>query len=147
MTSVTLAQASTLIDAALAKGRAEKFAPLTVVVLDAGGHMVGLKREDHSGIIRVEIATGKAYGALGMGIGSRALFERAKTAPSFVAAASAASGGRLVPVPGGVLIIGQAGEKAGHVIGAVGISGDNSDNDEICAFAGIEAAGLIAQIA
>lgn len=143
MSTITLKQASTLIDAALAKGRADKFAPLTVVVLDAGGHMVGLKREDHSGIIRVEIATGKAYGALGLGIGSRALFERAKTAPSFIAAASAASGGRLVPVPGGVLIL----DAAGHVIGAVGISGDNSDNDEICALAGIEAAGLKAQIA
>jgi uncharacterized protein GlcG (DUF336 family) len=143
MTTVTLAQSSTLIDTALAKGRTEKFAPLTVVVLDAGGHMVALKREDHSGIIRVEIATGKAYGALGMGLGSRALFERAKIAPSFIAAASAASGGRLIPVPGGVLIL----DADGHVAGAVGISGDTSDNDEICALAGIEAAGFKAQIA
>jgi uncharacterized protein GlcG (DUF336 family) len=142
MSVLTLAQASALVDAALAKGRAEKFAPLTVVVLDPGGHIIALKREDNSGIIRVEIATGKAYGSLGMGLGSRALFERAKIAPSFIAAASAASDGRLIPVPGGALIR----DAAGHLLGAVGISGDTSDNDEICLLAGIEAIGLKAQI-
>jgi uncharacterized protein GlcG (DUF336 family) len=143
LTTISLAHAAKLIDVALAKGRSEKFAPLTVVVLDPGGHMVALKREDQSGIIRVEIATGKAYGALGMGLGSRALFERAKIAPSFIAAASAASGGRLVPVPGGVLIL----DAHGHVAGAVGVSGDTSDNDEICALAGIEAIGMTPRIA
>ena len=141
MSRLTLAQASTIVDAALAKGRAMKFEPLTVVVLDAGGHVVALKREDGSGILRVEIAIGKAYGALGFGFGSRELFERAKTAPVFMSAMAAVSGGKFVPVPSGVLIR----DAVGHVIGAAGISGDNSDNDEIAALAGIAAAGLVAQ--
>ena len=135
--SVTLAQASQIIDAALAKGREKSFLPLTVVVLDAGGHKVALKREDGSGIARVEIATGKAWGGLGMGFGSRELFDRASKMPHFVGAYAVASGGRMMPAAGGVLIL-----DAGTVIGAVGISGDTSDNDEICAIAGIEAAGL-----
>jgi uncharacterized protein GlcG (DUF336 family) len=141
MTKLTLALASTLVDAALAKGRAMKFEPLTVVVLDAGGHCVALKREDNSGILRVEIATGKAYGALGFGFGSRELFERSQKQPIFMTAMAAISGGKFVPVPSGVLI--RSG--SGDVIGAVGVSGDNSDNDEIAALAGIAAAGLIAQ--
>ena len=141
MSRLTLAQASTIVDAALTKGRTMKFEPLTVVVLDAGGHVVALKREDGSGILRVEIATGKAYGALGFGFGSRELFERTKTAPVFMTAMSAVAQGKFVPVPSGVLIR----DAAGDVIGAVGISGDNSDNDEIAALAGIAAAGLIAQ--
>ena len=141
MSAITLAQASVIVDAALAKARAQNFEPLTVVVLDSGGHMVALKREDASGILRVEIAAGKAYGALGFGFGSRELFERAKTAPVFMTAMAAVSGGRFVPVPSGVLIRNAAKE----LIGAVGISGDNSDNDELCALAGIAAAGLIAQ--
>ncbi len=141
MTKLTLALASTLIDAALARGRAMQFEPLTVVVLDAGGHCVALKREDNSGILRVEIATGKAYGALGFGFGSRELFERSQKQPIFMTAMAAISGGKFVPVPSGVLIRNAAGD----VIGAVGVSGDNSDNDEIAALAGIAAAGLIAQ--
>ena len=136
--SVTLAQASQIIDAALAKGRAMAFQPLTVVVLDAGGHVVALKREDGSGIARVEIATGKAWGGLGMGFGSRELFDRAAKMPHFIAAYAVATGGRMMPAAGGVLIL-DAQKK---VIGAVGVSGDTSDNDEICAVAGIEAAGL-----
>jgi uncharacterized protein GlcG (DUF336 family) len=142
MTRLTLALATTLIDAALAKGRAMQFEPLTVVVLDAGGHCVALKREDNSGILRVEIATGKAYGALGFGFGSRELFERSQKQPIFMTAMAAISGGKFVPVPSGVLIRNKAGDV---VIGAVGVSGDNSDNDEIAALAGIAAAGLIAQ--
>jgi uncharacterized protein GlcG (DUF336 family) len=141
MTKLTLALATTLVDAALAKGRAMKFEPLTVVVLDAGGHCVALKREDNSGILRVEIATGKAYGALGFGFGSRELFDRSQKQPIFMTAMAAISGGKFVPVPSGVLIRNAAGD----VIGAVGVSGDNSDNDEIAALAGIAAAGLIAQ--
>jgi uncharacterized protein GlcG (DUF336 family) len=109
-----------------------------VVVLDAGGHPVALKREDRSGIMRVEIATGKAWGGLGMGFGSRELFERSSKQPMFITAIAAVSQGRLVPVPGGVIIRGAGGD----IVGAVGISGDTSDNDEICAIAGIEAAGL-----
>ncbi len=136
--SVTLAQASTVVDAALAKARELKQMPQTVVVLDAGGHVVCAKREDGSGIVRFEIAVGKAYGALGMGWGSRTMMDRAAQNPNFLTSIVAASGGRLVPNPGGVLIR----DGGGNVIGAVGISGDTGDNDEIIAVAGIAAAGL-----
>ena len=136
--SLTLAQASIIVDATLKAARDLKHMPQTVIVLDAGGHVVCVKREDGSGIIRYGIAFGKAYGALGMGWGSRTSMERAAQNPNFFAAVEAASGGRLVPNPGGVLI-----RDAGNVIvGAVGISGDTGDNDEIIAVAGIEAAGL-----
>ena len=137
---MTLEIAAKIIDAALAAGRERNFMPLTVAVLDAGGHLVALKREDGSGILRFDIAYGKAWGALGMGFGSRELFNRTQANPTFMAALSATSGGRLVPVPSGVLIL-----SGGEVIGAVGISGDNSDNDETCALAGIAATGLEAK--
>lgn len=129
--------ASTIVDAALKTGREHNFMPLTVAVLDAGGHLVAFKREDGSGILRFDIAYGKAWGALGMGFGSRELFNRTQANPTFMASLAAVSGGRLVPVPSGVLILSE-----GEVIGAVGISGDNSDNDETCAVAGVKAAGL-----
>lgn len=135
---VTLVQASTIVDSALTTARGMNLAPLSVAVLDAGGHLVAFKREDRSGILRYEIAFGKAWGALGMGLGSRTLFARAAAAPQFFNALHAASGGRVVTNPGGVLIRDDAGEIAG----AVGISGDTSDNDEACAVAGIAAAGL-----
>lgn len=138
MAALTLAQANTIVDAALQKGRDIHLAPLVVAVLDAGGHLVAFKREDKAGIMRFDIAFGKAWGALGMGFGSRQLAVRAAANPTFVNALAAASGGRLVPVPGGVLIR----DAAGDVIGAVGVSGDLSDRDEECALAGIEAAGL-----
>jgi uncharacterized protein GlcG (DUF336 family) len=140
MSAITLAQATTLIDAALNKAREHKQMPQTVVVLDPGGHVVCAKREDGSGIIRFEIAVGKAYGALGMGWGSRTMMERAAQNPNFLAAIVGASGGRLVPNPGGVLIR----DAGGGIAGAVGISGDTGDNDEIIAVAGIKAAGLTA---
>jgi uncharacterized protein GlcG (DUF336 family) len=133
-----LAQASTIVDVALKKARELKQMPQTVVVLDTGGHVVCAKREDGSGIIRFEVAVGKAYGALGMGWGSRTMMERAAQNPNFLTAIAAASGGRLVPNPGGVLIR----DAGGAIIGALGISGDTADNDEIIAVAGIEAAGL-----
>ena len=136
MSNITLAQADILIATALQQSRTRSLAPMTVVVLDAGGHLVACKREDNSGILRIEIATGKAYGALGFGIGSRGLVSRPAT---FLSAVSAASGGRLVPVPGGVLIKNATGE----CIGAVGVSGDVSDADEAVALAGIKAAGLV----
>lgn len=136
--SVTLAQASTIVDSALQKARELKQMSQTVVVLDAGGHVVAAKREDGSGIIRFEVAVGKAYGALGMGWGSRTMMERAAQNPNFLTAIAAASGGRLVPNPGGVLIR----DANNQVLGAVGISGDTADNDEIIAIIGIEAAGL-----
>jgi uncharacterized protein GlcG (DUF336 family) len=138
MSQITLTQASTIVEAALAYGRAKNFEPLTVVVLDAGGHVVAVKREDGSGILRFEIAFGKAWGGLGFGLGSRSLATRATKTPAFVNAVASVSEGRMVPVPGGVLIR----DAAGAVIGAVGISGDISDNDEAAAIAGIEAAGL-----
>jgi uncharacterized protein GlcG (DUF336 family) len=140
--SVTLAQASTIVDTALKKGRDTDCAPLTVAVLDAGGHLVAFKREDKSGILRFDIAYGKAWGALGMGFGSRELGDRAAKNPLFFGVLASVAQGRLVPVPGGVLIR----DAAGTVVGAVGISGDTSDKDEVCAVAGIEAAGLKAMV-
>jgi len=136
-TDLPLGAASIVVDAALAAGRAAAMAPLTVAVLDAGGHLVALKREDGSGILRVEIALGKAWGALGMGQSSRAIRDRLQGNPAFLGALAAASGGRFVAAPGGVLIK----DGAGAVIGAVGISGDRSEKDEYCAIVGVRAAG------
>jgi len=136
--SVTLAQASTIVDVALKKARDSNLAPLTVAVLDAGGHLVAYKREDKSGILRFDIAFGKAWGALGMGFGSRTLASRAAKTPQFFPMLAAASHGRMVTNPGGVLIK----DASGTIVGACGISGDTSDKDEMCAVAGIEAAGL-----
>jgi uncharacterized protein GlcG (DUF336 family) len=125
---------------ALKTARELNLAPVTVAVLDAGGHLVAFKREDKSRILRHDIAYGKAWGALGMGVGSRTLHKRAANMPQFFNALYAASGGRVVANPGGVLIRNAGGD----VIGAVGISGDIADKDEACAIAGIEAAGLAA---
>ena len=140
--SVTLAQASTIVDTALKKGRETNCAPLTVAVLDAGGHLVAFKREDRSGILRFDIAYGKAWGALGMGFGSRELAERSTKNPIFFGSLVTVAQGRFVPVPGGVLIK----DAGGAVLGAVGISGDTSDKDEVCGVDGIEAAGLKAVV-
>src|SRR5439155_8993332 len=124
MSTLTLAQASMIVDKALEKGRELKLHPLTVVVLDAGGHMVAMKREDRSGILRAQIATGKAWGPLGMGFGGREFARRAAGGGGlFLTALMAASEGRVVPAPGGVLI--RAG-KDGEIFGSVGISGDTS---------------------
>jgi uncharacterized protein GlcG (DUF336 family) len=138
MSRLTLDQASTIVDVALRTGHETKLAPLTVAVLDAGGHLVAMKREDRTGILRFDVAFGKAWGALGLGMGSRALADRAEKQPTFINAIAAASGGRVIPVPGGVLIQ----DSTGDILGAVGISGDLSDKDEACAVAGIQAAGL-----
>jgi uncharacterized protein GlcG (DUF336 family) len=137
---LTLGQASTIVDTALDKGHQTQCAPLTVAVLDAGGHLVAFKREDRSGILRFDIAYGKAWGALGMGFGSRTLFDRSSKQPIFFTVLSSVAQGRLVPVPGGVLIK----DAEGEILGAVGISGDTSDKDEVCAVAGVQAAGLTA---
>ena len=137
---LTLAHASVIVDKALEKGRELRFKPLTVVVLDAGGHLKAMKREDGSSLLRPEIAGGKAWGALGMGFGGREFARRAAANPAFIQALSVASGGRVVPVPGGVLIR----DAAGEIAGAVGISGDTSENDETCAVYGISCAGLVA---
>jgi uncharacterized protein GlcG (DUF336 family) len=133
-----LEAAGTIIDRALDRGREIDCAPLTVAVLDAGGHLVALKRQDGSGILRPQIAFGKAWGALGMGFASRELARRAAEMPAFFGALASASEGRMIPVPGGVLVR----DRAGKIIGAVGISGDTSDRDEDCAVVGITAAGL-----
>jgi uncharacterized protein GlcG (DUF336 family) len=140
MRPLTLDLASAIADTALRSARDAALKPITVVVLDAGGHDVVLKREDGSGILRVDIARGKAWGALGMGLGSRELGRRAEQNPRFYAALAAASGGRVIPNPGGVLIRNSARD----VLGAVGISGDQADRDEACAIAGISGAGLVA---
>ena len=137
MSALTLAQAALIVDQALEHGRARKFKPLTIAVLDPGGHLVAFKREDGSSILRPQIAEGKAWGVLGMGFGGREFARRVQSGPVFLNALMAASGGRIVPVPGGVLI-----RSGGEIIGAVGISGDVSENDEACAVAGIKAAGL-----
>ena len=142
MTAVSLEQADIVARTALETARSRGAQPLTVVVLDAGGHVVVARREDGSGIARFEIAFGKAWGALGMGISTRGLAARAAKMGTFFNALAAVTDGRMVPVPGGVLIR----DDANRIIGAVGISGDTSDVDEACAVAGIEAAGLVADI-
>ena len=140
MTTLTLDQAATIVDKALERGRELNLQPLTVVVLDAGGQLKAMKREDRSSLLRPEIAGGKAWGVLGMGFGGREFARRAANNPVFLQALMAASGGRIVPVPGGVLIR----DGAGEIIGSVGISGDTSDKDETCAVHGIQSAGLVA---
>ena len=124
-----------------AAGRDHGLKPLTVVVLDAGGHVVSVEREDGSSNNRFEIAFGKAYGALALGMGSRSLMARAEQQAYFITAATAAIGGRLIPVPGGVLVK----DDSGSVVGCVGVSGDTSDNDELAAMAGITSAALVPQ--
>ncbi|MGQ7932270.1 GlcG/HbpS family heme-binding protein [Paraburkholderia sp. D1E] len=142
MQKLSLTQASAIVDAALDKAREQRCHPLTVAVLDAGGHLVAFKREDGSSILRPQIAQAKAWGTLGMGHGGRSLAERASTAPAFFSALTDISGGRIVPVPGGVLIR----DDAGDVLGAVGISGDHPDQDELCAVYGIKCVGFQADV-
>jgi uncharacterized protein GlcG (DUF336 family) len=138
MTTLLLEQADRIVESALTHAQKMGLAPLTVAVLDAGGHLVGFKRQNRSGILRPRIAHGKAWGALGMGMGGRALAQRAEIAPAFFTALASASEGQVIPVPGGVLIRNADGE----IIGAVGISGDRPENDEACAVYGITQAGL-----
>ena len=136
--TMPLKVAETIIDTAIKTRREERILPLTVAVLDAGGNLVALKREDGCGIMRGKIAIGKAWGALGMGVSSRTIRDRLSDRPSFQAALSAVSDGRFVPVPGGVLVR----NAEDQVIGAVGISGDASDKDEYCAIIGVHEAGF-----
>src|SRR6201985_3456670 len=137
MSDLTLDVARKILDAALAKAVERKLKPLVVTVLDSrvAGKVTAAK--DGTSLMRAEIAHGKAYGALAMGMGSRALFQRAQEQAYFIDAVNTIAQGRLIPVPGGVLI-----QAAATLLGAIGVSGDTSDNDEICAIAGIEAAGL-----
>ncbi len=142
MAELTLDVARKILDAALAKGVELKLKPLVITILDARGCVKVTAAQDGTSLLRTEIANGKAFGALAMGMGSRALFKRAQEQAYFIDAVNALAQGRLVPVPGGVLI--QDG--SGALLGAVGVSGDTSDNDETCAVAGIEAAGLKANV-
>jgi uncharacterized protein GlcG (DUF336 family) len=136
---LTLEQAGIIIDRALDEARNRGFHPLCVAVLDPGAHLIALKRDERASISRAEIAIAKAAGCLGMGFGGRELARRAQAVPHFFAALATIFPKGIVPVAGGVLI-----RDDGALVGAVGISGDTSDNDEICAVAGIEAAGLAA---
>jgi uncharacterized protein GlcG (DUF336 family) len=134
---VDLSSAQKILDGALAYAVEHKLKPLAIAVLDARGALKAYAAQDGTSLKRGEIALGKANGALAMGMGSRALFKRAEQQPFFIAAATAAIGGSLVPVPGGVLI-----KSGADLLGVIGISGDTSDNDEAAALAGIAAAGL-----
>jgi len=137
MTMLNLEAARTIIAAALAHRAENGMNPMCVAVLDAGGHLVAFEREDGVANRRFDIAHAKAYGAISIGVNSRTLGTMAIDRPHFVNGVTAAIGGALVPVAGGVIIIAD-----GRAIGAVGISGDTSDNDEAAAIAGIRAAGL-----
>lgn len=140
MPEITLEQARTIVSGTLARGRAMGLKPLSVCVLDAGGHVKAFEREDGASNLRFQIAHGKANGALGLGIGSRSLMNRAEQQAYFILAANGALDGALIPVPGGVLVR----SVEGALIGAVGVTGDTSDNDEAAAIVGIEAAGYVA---
>jgi uncharacterized protein GlcG (DUF336 family) len=135
---ITLANAQTIVRAALAHARAENMPPMSVSVLDAGAHLVAFAREDRSSLLREKISRAKANGALNLGVGSRALVKRAETNPQFFNSLVGLAAGEIVPVPGGVLVR----DAAGDIIGAIGVSGHLPDADEACAVAGIEAAGL-----
>jgi uncharacterized protein GlcG (DUF336 family) len=134
---LTLEKASMIVDKALAQARASKFRPMCVAVLDDGGHIKAIKREDGASILRPDIAIGKAWGAIGMGESSRQLADRLKDRPAFLGSLSIMSNGKVVPVAGGVLVM-----DGNELIGAVGVSGGTADEDELCAIAGIKAAGL-----
>ena len=138
MQTLTLQLSNLIADKSIEKGRELGFARLAVVVLDARGQIKVVKCEDGCSLLRADIAMGKAWGVLGMGFGGRELARRAAKAPMFFGALSDLSRGRMVPVPGGVLVRSQTGE----ITGSVGISGDTSENDETCAVWGIKAAGL-----
>lgn len=138
--NLSLADASAIVDHAIRIGNENGLYPLTVAVLDTGGHLIAFKREDGSGIVRAEVATAKAWGALGMGMASRTMRDKMAERVGFQAALSAISQGRFGAVPGGVLIC----DSNGTVIGAVGISGDASDKDEYCAIMAVQEAGLLA---
>jgi uncharacterized protein GlcG (DUF336 family) len=141
MNRINLDQANRAIAGALAKGAALKLKPLSVAVLDPGGHVIAFQRQDGASTMRFEIAVGKAAGALALGVSSRKIAEMAAERPSFVASLGPLAPHGVIPAAGGVLVV----DGSGNILGAVGITGDTSDNDEVCALAGIEAAGLKVQ--
>ncbi|NQD93494.1 heme-binding protein [Pseudomonas sp. CrR25] len=138
MNALNLTTATAISSRALAVGREISAAPLTVAVLDAGGHLISLQREDGASLLRPQIAIGKAWGAVALGKGSRLIAADAQQRPAFIGAVNNLADGNLVPAPGGVLIRNQQGE----VIGAIGITGDTSDIDEQCAISAVESVGL-----
>ncbi|MFC6638549.1 heme-binding protein [Sulfitobacter sp. JBTF-M27] len=139
--TISLRKARTIIRKSLEKGRELELKPLSVVVLDAGGHVQAFEREDGAAPGRFSIAHGKAYGSVMLGMAGTAQMKRAEDQAYFMAAVNGVYGGQTIPVPGGVLLR----DKKGAVIGAVGVTGDTSDNDVLAAMAGIEAAGLIGE--
>ena len=140
MSALTLKLATQLAGQALAAGRTIAAAPLTIAVLDSGGHLIALQREDGASLLRPQIAIGKPWGAIALGKGSRLLALDAQQRPAFIAALNSLGQGSVVPAPGGVLIR----DQDGVVLGAIGISGDTSDIDEQCAITAIEGVGLLA---
>jgi len=136
--TINLASAEAIMAGVRSAASKHGFRALAVVVLDAGGHIIAAQREDGASNKRHEVAFGKAHGAVSLGMTSRELMARAEQQPYFIAGVTSAIGGSLVPVPGGVLVR----DEDGVIIGAVGVSGDTSDNDEAAAITGIEAAGL-----
>lgn len=141
--ALTLEKANHIINTAIVKARHLKMSPLTVVVLDAAGQLKALQREDGATVIRQQIATAKAWGAVNMGISSRSLAAVAEHRPDFMNALITIAEGQIMPVPGGVLI---RDKQTNAILGSVGISGDSSEQDERCAIAGIEAAGFVAGV-
>lgn len=137
MTQITLSEANILIAAALAEGRKRGLKPLCVAVLDPGGHVIALQRDDNASMLRPEIAIGKAAGALALGISSRKIAEMASERPTFVASLGGIAKSGLIPAAGGLIAL-----RDGRPVGAVGVTGDTSDNDEACAIAGLEGAKL-----
>lgn len=139
--TISLTQANTIIAAAFARGAELGLKPLSVIVLDAGGHVIAFQRQDGASTLRYQIATGKASGALGLGVSSRKIGEMALERPSFVASVGAVAPHGVIPAAGGIIVTGRDGQP----LGAVGVTGDSSDNDEVCALAGIAAALLTPQ--
>jgi uncharacterized protein GlcG (DUF336 family) len=142
MTNITLGQANAVIAAAFAKGAELGLKPLGIAVLDPGGHLIAFARADGASTLRPQIALGKAGGALGMGMSSRRIGDMALERPTFAASLGSIAPHGVIPAAGGVIVV----DDTGKPIGAVGVTGDSSDNDEICALAGIAAAGLEAQV-
>lgn len=143
MKGLTLEKANLIISGAISKARSLQMSPLTVVILDAAGQLKALQREDGATVIRQQIATAKAWGAVNMGISSRSLATVAEHRPDFMNALITIAEGKIMPVPGGVLI---RSRENNAILGAIGISGDSSEQDERCAIAGIEAAGFVAGV-
>ncbi len=142
MAGISLNKARVIVRKTIAHGREQELKPLSVVVLDAGGHVQAFEREDGAAPGRFDVARGKAYGAVMLGMSGTAQMARAEAQHYFMTAVNGVFGGAVVPVPGGVLLR----DKKGAVIGAVGVTGDTSDNDAAAALVGIEAAGLVGEI-